>query len=107
MILLLEKTLEYSKKYPGNTASQFIKWIELKGEKLSLDLPENKDAIKIMTIHKAKGLEFPAVIFPFANTLVKSDAKLWVNSNFLDIGLPFGFNKLVSYFRKNKIYRYL
>jgi ATP-dependent exoDNAse (exonuclease V) beta subunit len=63
VILLLEKTLEY---------------------------PENKDAIKIMTIHKAKGLEFPAVIFPFANTLVKSDAKLWVNSDYLDVGLPFG-----------------
>ena len=90
VILLLEKTLEYSKKHPANTASQFIKWIELKAEKTSLELPENKDAIKIMTIHKAKGLEFPAVIFPFANTLVKSDAKLWVNSDYLDVGLPFG-----------------
>lgn len=90
VVLLLEKALEYTKKHPANTASQFIKWIELKGEKLSLELPENKDAVKIMTIHKAKGLEFPAVIFPFANTIVKSDAKLWVNSNYLDVGLPFG-----------------
>ena len=29
--------------------------------------PENSDAIRIMTIHKAKGLEFPHVIFPFAD----------------------------------------
>jgi len=90
VILLMEKTLEYSKKYPAKTASQFIKWIELKGEKTSLALPENMEAVKIMTIHKAKGLEFPAVIFPFANTVVKSDTKLWVNSNYLDVGLPFG-----------------
>lgn len=30
-----------------------------------LPLPENMDAVRIMTIHKAKGLEFPVVILPF------------------------------------------
>ena len=28
--------------------------------------PENSDSITILTVHKAKGLEFPYVIFPFA-----------------------------------------
>ncbi|MEA1912457.1 MAG: UvrD-helicase domain-containing protein [candidate division WOR-3 bacterium] len=31
----------------------------------SILLPENTDAIKVMTIHRAKGLEFPVVILPF------------------------------------------
>jgi ATP-dependent exoDNAse (exonuclease V) beta subunit len=31
----------------------------------SILLPENADAVKVMTIHSAKGLEFPVVIIPF------------------------------------------
>lgn len=30
----------------------------------TIQMPENKEAIQIMTIHKAKGLEFPVVIIP-------------------------------------------
>lgn len=30
----------------------------------TIQMPENKEAIKIMTIHKSKGLEFPVVILP-------------------------------------------
>jgi len=33
----------------------------------SVMLPENQDAIRVMTIHKSKGLEFKAVIMPFCN----------------------------------------
>lgn len=37
-------------------------WAE-ESEKKSIATPENKDAVKIMTIHKSKGLEFPTVIY--------------------------------------------
>lgn len=32
--------------------------------------PENSDAVRIMTVHKSKGLEFPHVIFPYADKVV-------------------------------------
>jgi ATP-dependent exoDNAse (exonuclease V) beta subunit len=35
--------------------------------KLAIQMPDSDDAIKIMTIHKSKGLEFPVVILPFMN----------------------------------------
>ncbi len=44
----------------------FLKWWEKKKNSLSLVVPEGIDAIRIMTIHKSKGLQFPMVIFPFA-----------------------------------------
>jgi ATP-dependent exoDNAse (exonuclease V) beta subunit len=39
---------------------------EEKKEGFQVILPEYTDAIKVMTIHKAKGLGFPVVIIPFA-----------------------------------------
>jgi len=43
--------------------------------------------VQVMTIHKAKGLEFPVVLFPFANEKHShSKDKLWVEVN--DPGIP-------------------
>jgi len=43
-----------------------------------------------MTIHKSKGLEFPVVIFPFAEEDYnrKPKDKLWLNSEEQELGLP-------------------
>ncbi|MFA5970991.1 MAG: UvrD-helicase domain-containing protein [Lentimicrobiaceae bacterium] len=54
-------------------------WEEKKG-KLSVVVPEGIDAIRIMTIHKAKGLEFPVVIWPMATEKHKTTFdQLWVD----------------------------
>ncbi len=54
-------------------------WDEKKG-KLSVVVPEGIDAIRIMTIHKAKGLEFPVVIWPMATEKLKTTFdQLWVD----------------------------
>lgn len=56
-------------------------WVDVNGNNLRAFLkhwadadpyigsPEDSDSIRIMTIHKSKGLEFPYVIFPFADTV--------------------------------------
>ena len=50
----------------GNNLRSFIKsWQEK--EDLYIGSPGNSDAVRIMTVHKSKGLEFPHVIFPFAD----------------------------------------
>ncbi|UOK43298.1 MULTISPECIES: UvrD-helicase domain-containing protein [Flavobacterium] len=46
--------------------SDFLEYWENNGVKFSIPSPEGNDAVRIMTIHKSKGLEFPVVIFPFA-----------------------------------------
>src|SRR5699024_8427646 len=38
-----------------------------KSDKLSIPSSKQTEAVQIMTIHKAKGLEFPIVLVPFAN----------------------------------------
>lgn len=43
----------------------FIQWWETSGGSKSLVLPSGQNAIRVLTIHKSKGLEFPVVILPF------------------------------------------
>jgi len=58
----------------------FLKYYEQKREKLALVLPDSEKAIKIMSIHKSKGLEFPVVILPNINfnTSIKPGSKFLV-----------------------------
>lgn len=45
--------------------SDVLDWWEEDGNRIFISLPEEHDAVKIMTYHKAKGLEFELVICPF------------------------------------------
>lgn len=47
--------------------SSFLEWWSFNKSDLAVEVPEDRSAVKIITIHKAKGLEFPVVIIPFAD----------------------------------------
>lgn len=62
---LQDIVLEYCESRSSDIAS-FLQWWERRGAKASITSPEGTDAVSVMTIHKAKGLEFPCVVIPFA-----------------------------------------
>ena len=70
--------------------SDFLNYWDKNGEKFSIPSPEGTNAVRIMTIHKSKGLEFPVVIFPFAEEDYnrKPKDKLWLNADSETFGLP-------------------
>ncbi|NNF18884.1 MAG: UvrD-helicase domain-containing protein, partial [Flavobacteriaceae bacterium] len=79
---LLDEALLVEQKTDGSMVSFLEHW-EKKKDKLSIVAPEAMNAIQIMTVHKAKGLEFPVVIYPFANTGIyassgRNDTLLWL-----------------------------
>ncbi len=55
------------KSSQGNNISSFLEWWDEKGYKQSVNVNENSNSIKLLTIHKSKGLEFEAVLIPFLN----------------------------------------
>uniref|UniRef100_UPI00404B32BB UvrD-helicase domain-containing protein n=3 Tax=Gelidibacter sp. TaxID=2018083 RepID=UPI00404B32BB len=74
----LDEVLSYSQKNNPSFSGFSAHW-DIKKEKLSIVSPQNTDAVQIMTIHKSKGLEFPVVIFPYANQNIYDDRlpKTW------------------------------
>lgn len=69
--------------------SDFLEHWHQNASKYSIPSPEGNDAVRIMTIHKSKGLEFPVVIFPFAeeNYSAGQKDKLWIQADESQIGL--------------------
>ncbi|WP_339836851.1 UvrD-helicase domain-containing protein [uncultured Flavobacterium sp.] len=63
-----------------SSIADFIDYWQRTGYKKSIPSPDGNNAIKIMTIHKSKGLEFPVVIYPFANDNYSKNNKnkLWI-----------------------------
>lgn len=56
--------LTYLQKNPAEHYN-FLKWWEEKGSKHTLPYMEGEEAIHILTIHQAKGLQYKVVIVPF------------------------------------------
>ena len=57
----------FSRQNNGGTVKEFLKYWESKKDNLAVNSASNANAVNVMTIHKAKGLEFKCVIIPFAN----------------------------------------
>jgi ATP-dependent helicase/nuclease subunit A len=89
----------------------FLEWWETTGSGKSVVLPENQNAMRILTIHKSKGLEFKVVILPFLSWDLDHKASkqpyLWVKPKqepFSDIGVvpvKYSSELLNTYFAEN------
>ena len=70
----------------GNSLRGFLKWWE--GEDPSISSPASGNSVRIMTIHKSKGLDFPYVILPFAeNISLYKPSVCWCRSKFAETDL--------------------
>lgn len=62
----LDAVLEFSTRR-SNHLADFLDYWETAKDKISITVPGNTDALRITTIHKSKGLEYPVVIVPNAD----------------------------------------
>jgi hypothetical protein len=75
----MDEVLEYSVKY-GNRISEFLDWWEINRSKKSITYPESMDAVRVLTVHKAKGLQYPVVIIPDADFKLRNTKRfLWAD----------------------------
>lgn len=85
----LDIVLERDIRNQAGIADFLVFW-DKNAEKFSIPSPEGNNAVRIMTIHKSKGLEFPVVIMPFADEDYnrKPKDKLWLDTEEIDLGVP-------------------
>ena len=66
-VLYVQSFMDYVQDFSatsGNSLNAFLKkWNE---DSPKVSSPSDENAVRVMTIHKSKGLEFPYVIFPYA-----------------------------------------
>jgi len=77
---LMEKAHQFQIRSEANIRSFLQEWKNIE-EKFSINAPEQDHAVRIMSVHKSKGLEFPVVIYYTQGELFSSrDSKnnTWV-----------------------------
>ena len=78
---LLDLILDYNISNKKFKESFFEYW-ERKKNKTKISPPQDLNAVKVLTIHKSKGLQFPVTILPFFDSkLSKSSFKTWIELN--------------------------
>ncbi len=84
-----DMVLDFCDRYPSDVLS-FLQWWDAKGAAKSISTPEGVDAVAIMTVHKAKGLENQVIILPeLKRGLKKTKGEWrWVKTDKATLGLP-------------------
>lgn len=65
----------------GPNLRLFLEEYERTKKKIAVQIPESKDSIRIMTVHKSKGLEFPVVILPTVDYNLQIKEHFLVNTD--------------------------
>lgn len=76
---LADIAFEFGQKR-GPNLSLFLDEYESKKNKYAVQIPESDGALKIMTIHKSKGLEFPVVILPSLDLKLDNSSKFLIET---------------------------
>ncbi len=76
----LDEVLQFENTRVGHLAD-FLSWWDMTGKSLSITASADTDAVRITTIHKSKGLEYPVVLCPYADWTAtpKAGSRLWVS----------------------------
>jgi len=95
----LDVVLDYSQKQISDIPG-FLEYYDSKKDTLAIVSPNNQNAVQIMTIHKSKGLEFPVVIFPYAQLDIyrEIEPKEWFPLNETNYS---GFSKILLNYNKD------
>ncbi|MDC3103987.1 UvrD-helicase domain-containing protein [Flavobacteriales bacterium] len=64
----------------SNDIVAFLEWWDKNHDKEAIVVPDDMDAVKVMTVHKSKGLEFPIVFIPFNWKVGKASDEIWVDA---------------------------
>jgi ATP-dependent exoDNAse (exonuclease V) beta subunit len=84
--LYLIKMLEVLREYVSSNSSDiksFLEWWRKKSDSFAITTPENADAVRILTIHKMKGLQNKVIIIPYASwetVPISTRDYMWVSS---------------------------
>lgn len=104
ILSFLESAFNYSIT-ENNDSNRFIEWWDETGKTKSIQLNKGIDAISVLTIHKAKGLEFNTVIIPYCKWNIDANFLqnniIWCKTekapfNMLDI-IPLKYSKVLKY----------
>jgi ATP-dependent helicase/nuclease subunit A len=80
----LDIVLEFGQNETVDLAS-FLDWWKIKGNTFSLQLSDQQDAVKILSIHKSKGLAFKIVIIPYCDWPLRPNASndniIWTSTD--------------------------
>ena len=74
--------MQFCAQHNGGSVREFLRFWDEKKDLLAMSSDENADAVNVMTVHKAKGLEFDCVVMPFANWQINGnylETKYWAS----------------------------